>query len=149
MQTNFGTVSRAAFGKLLGDGVERKWGFPSEFIPSWTELNWMHGEFGLLPRGKRAATVGRYPGFFFFLCAVCSGFRNPPNADMDYRILNVRTWSCVCVRIHRAIGQHWLRLSTDILTRKSCQNFVYCAADGVQSYDLWFSSRCSTKWATP
>ena len=35
-----GTVSRATLWKLLRDGVERIWAFPSAHIPSWTELNW-------------------------------------------------------------------------------------------------------------
>ena len=38
-QTNTGTVSKATLGKLLRDGVERKWAFPSAYMPSWTELN--------------------------------------------------------------------------------------------------------------
>ena len=33
-QTNIGTVSKATLGKLLRDGVERIWAFPSEEIPS-------------------------------------------------------------------------------------------------------------------
>ena len=35
-----GTVSKATLGKLLRDGVERIWAFPSAWIPSWIELNW-------------------------------------------------------------------------------------------------------------
>ena len=33
-QTNIGTVSKAALGKLLRDGVERIWAFPSAYIQS-------------------------------------------------------------------------------------------------------------------
>ena len=33
-QTNIGTVSRATLGKLLRDGVESIWAFPSVLIPS-------------------------------------------------------------------------------------------------------------------
>ena len=33
-QTNIGTVSRATLGKLLRDGVESRWAFPSAYIPS-------------------------------------------------------------------------------------------------------------------
>ena len=36
-------------------------------------------------------------------CWVFSCFRIPPNCDMDYRIFNVRTWSCLCVRIHMVV----------------------------------------------
>ena len=38
-QMNIGTVSKATLGKLLIDGVERIWAFPSAEMPSWTELN--------------------------------------------------------------------------------------------------------------
>ena len=38
-QTNIGTVSKATLGKLLRDGVERIWAFPSAKIPPRTELN--------------------------------------------------------------------------------------------------------------
>ena len=33
-QTNIGTVSRATLGRLLRDGAERIWGFPSATMPS-------------------------------------------------------------------------------------------------------------------
>ena len=36
-QTNIGTVSRATLGRLLGDGVESVWAFPSPVMPSWAE----------------------------------------------------------------------------------------------------------------
>ena len=36
----FWTGSKATFRKLLRDGVERIWAFPSASILSWTELNW-------------------------------------------------------------------------------------------------------------
>ena len=36
-QTNIGTVSRAVLGRLLGDGAERVWAFPSATMPSWAE----------------------------------------------------------------------------------------------------------------
>ena len=36
-QTN---ISKAKLGKLLRDGVERIWAFPSAQIPSSAELNW-------------------------------------------------------------------------------------------------------------
>ena len=42
-QTNIGTVSRAALGRLLRDGAERAWAFPSATMPSWAETerwNW-------------------------------------------------------------------------------------------------------------
>ena len=39
-QMNIGTISKATLRKLLRDGVERLWAFPSAQIPSWTELNW-------------------------------------------------------------------------------------------------------------
>ena len=36
-RTNNGTVSRAALGRLLRDGAERTWPFPSATMPSWAE----------------------------------------------------------------------------------------------------------------
>ena len=43
--------------------------------------------------------------FFFTACWVFSCFRNPPNHYVvDYRIINVRTWSLMCVRIHTGVG---------------------------------------------
>ena len=33
----FGTVSRATLGRLLRDGAERAWAFPSATMPSWAE----------------------------------------------------------------------------------------------------------------
>ena len=36
-QTNIGTVSRATLGRLLRDGAERVWAFPSTTMPSWAE----------------------------------------------------------------------------------------------------------------
>ena len=36
-QTNIGTVSRATLGRLLRDGAERVWAFPSATMPSWAE----------------------------------------------------------------------------------------------------------------
>ena len=39
--------------------------------------------------GKPAATESRYPTFG--ACWVLQSFHNPPNSEMDYRVLNVRT----------------------------------------------------------
>ena len=36
-QTDIGTVSRATLGRLLRDGAERVWAFPSATMPSWAE----------------------------------------------------------------------------------------------------------------
>ena len=36
-QTNIGTVSRTTLGRLLRDGAERVWAFPSATMPSWAE----------------------------------------------------------------------------------------------------------------
>ena len=36
-QTNIGTVSRPIFGRLLRDGAERVWAFPSATMPSGAE----------------------------------------------------------------------------------------------------------------
>ena len=36
-QANTGTVSRATLGRLLRDGAERVWAFPSAMMPSWAE----------------------------------------------------------------------------------------------------------------
>ena len=45
-QTNIGTVSKATLGKLVRDGVERIWAFPSAQIPSRTERNNCTGGYG-------------------------------------------------------------------------------------------------------
>ena len=42
-QTNIGTISKAMLGKLLRDGVERIWAFPSTQRPSWTDLIIFYG----------------------------------------------------------------------------------------------------------
>ena len=39
-QTNIGTDSKSTLGKLLREGVERVWAFPSAWILCWTEQNW-------------------------------------------------------------------------------------------------------------
>ena len=39
-------------------------------------------------------------------CWVFSCFRSPPNSDMDYIIVNVRTWSFLCARIHTGGWAH-------------------------------------------
>ena len=38
-QTNIGTVSRATLGRLLSDGAEHVWAFPSATMPSWAETD--------------------------------------------------------------------------------------------------------------
>ena len=89
----------------------------------------MQGEFGLLSPGKRAAIVRRYPVcLVFFLCAVFSCFRNPPNSDMNYRICIVHTF--LCVRIYTGVGH----------TNESAQHFdskrlthLSCAPGGIRT----------------
>ena len=53
---------------------------------------------GCHPRGKPAATEWRSPTYS--ACWVSERFHNPPNSDMDYGILNVRTDinACDCTR---------------------------------------------------
>ena len=57
------------------------------------------GKSGRFPRGKPAATESRYPTYG--ACSVFECFHNPPNSDMDYRILNVHTGvnACDCTRV--------------------------------------------------
>ena len=89
------------------------------------------GNSGCFPRGKRAATVRRYPVFGLFSpCAVFSCFRNPPNSDMEYRIINMRTF--LCVRIHTGEGAHRQLVSTIFELGKILIN-VYCAPDGIRT----------------
>ena len=38
-QTNIGTVSRVTLGRLLRDGAERAWAFPSATTPSWANID--------------------------------------------------------------------------------------------------------------
>ena len=47
------------------------------------------GNSGCLPGGKPGATESRYATYV--ACWVFPCFHNPPNSDMDYGILNVRT----------------------------------------------------------
>ena len=58
--------------------------------------------------------------------------------DMEYRIVNVRTWSFICMCIHTGLGH------TD---SESAQPFwlgktqsCFCAPDGIWTLDLWNSS---------
>ena len=57
------------------------------------------------PRGKRAAIVRCYPGFFP-LCAVILCFRNPPNSDMDCRIFNLII--LMCAYTHGGWAHRWV-----------------------------------------
>ena len=66
---------------------------------------------------------------------VCSCFRDPPNSDMDYRIINVRAWSFVCTRgLGTPTAHHFWLGKTSV--------FLSCAheAGGVQTSGLWISS---------
>ena len=56
-----------------------------------------------------------YPVRIKSACWVFSWFYNTPNSEMDYRILNVHTWSFLCVHIHTGVyhadsesAQHFL-----------------------------------------
>ena len=57
-----------------------------------------HGKFGLLSRGKPAATESRY--LTYCACRMYKCFHNPPNSDIDYGIFNVRTDvnACDCTK---------------------------------------------------
>ena len=63
-------------------------------LPSLTSACWVR-----LQQPPRAALPSLTRACWVFSC-----FRNPPNSDMDYRILNVRTESFLCVRIHTGVG---------------------------------------------
>ena len=66
-------------------------------------------------------------------------FRNPPNYDVDYRILNVRTWSFLCVCIHTEGWAHRQRVSTTFWLGKTL-TILSCAPDGVRTAAFWISS---------
>ena len=61
------------------------------------------GNSGCYPRGKPAATESRYPTYG--ACCVFLCFHNPPNADMDNGIFNVRTGLNACDRT-RGVYRH-------------------------------------------
>ena len=106
----------------------------------------MHGKFRLVSTGKASSHSTALPSLFF-LCAVFSCFRNPPNSDIDYRIFDVRTRSFLCVSIHTGVG-HTDNESTQHFDSEKLTNF-YWAPDGDRTSGLWISSRCCTNWATP
>ena len=85
---------------------------------------------GCFPRGKRAAMLRRYP--VFFLCAVFSCFRNPPNSNIDYRIFNVRTFLCVRI-IHTRVG-HTDNESAQHFDSENSHNFCLCSG---RDSNLW------------
>ena len=93
--------------------------------------NAMHENSGCVPRGKRAAIVRRYPfvWVFFPLCAVFSCFRNPSNSDMDYRIINARTF--LCVRIHTGLGH--ADESAQLFFDSEKLTIFVCARDGIRT----------------
>ena len=62
-QTNIGTVSRATLGRLLRDGAERVWAFPSATMPSWAETE--TGGKGVRGGGEGGGSVGVWSGFSF------------------------------------------------------------------------------------
>ena len=64
-------------------------------------------------------------------------FRNPPNFDTDYRIFNVRTWSFLCVRLHR-VGHTDNDSAQHSLLGKTF-TIISCAPDGVLIWGLWIS----------
>ena len=86
----------------------------------------MHGKFGLLSLGKASSHSTALPSCCFFLCAVFSCFRNPPNSDMDYRIFTVRTF--LCMRTHTGVGH------TDNESAQHFSTLTYfsCALDGIR-----------------
>ena len=64
------------------------------FSENLGRLNWVR-----LQQAARAALPSSTSAYWVFSCV-----HNPPNSDTDYRILNVLTWSFVCVRIHTGVG---------------------------------------------
>ena len=63
------------------------------------------GNSSRFPQGKPAATESSYPTLICYYKVHAGSFRvcfhNPPNSDMDCRIVNVRirTWSFLCVGV--------------------------------------------------
>ena len=88
----------------------------------------MHRKFRLLSPGKASSHSTELPRFFFLFSVWC--FCNPPNFDMDYRILNVHTF--LCMRIHTGVGHIRQRASTTFWLGKTFTNFS-CALDGIRT----------------
>ena len=96
----------------------------------------VHGKFGLLSLGKASIHKTALPScwwFLFFLCAVFSCFRNPPNSDWNTGSLTCRVRSYACVYTRRGWGtptasQH------NILTRKNSHKFFLCSG---RDSNLW------------
>ena len=81
----------------------------------------------------------------FSTCSVCSCFRNPPNSDMNYRILNVRTWSFLYTR---GLGtptdsQH------NIFNSEKTHKFSLCSWRGSNLGSWNLRVRRSNHWGTP
>ena len=103
----------------------------------------MHGKFGLLSSGKRAAIVRRYS---FFPCV--QRFRVSiihRTLTMDYGIFNVRTF--LCVRMHTGLGQ---------IDNESAQHFdseklhivLVCSGRDWNLESIGSRGQRSTNWAT-
>ena len=85
----------------------------------------------------RAALPSPTSACWVFLC-----FRNPPYSDIHFRILNMRTWSFLCVRIHTGVGstQHFL-------TRGKSSFSFTCAPGGIRTLVMEWGVGRSTNWA--
>ena len=88
------------------------------------------GKFGLPYLDKDTAAARAALASPTSACWVFSCFRNPPNSDMNYRIVNVRTLSFLCVPIHSGV-EHTDKESAHtgvyILTRKNYHKFFLCS----------------------
>ena len=71
------------------------------------------GNSGWFPPGKASSHSTALPRVFF-LRAVFSCFHNSPNTDMDYMILNVRTYVLTLMRAytHRGLDTPTMKVST-------------------------------------
>ena len=73
---------------------------------------------------------------FFSACWVFSCFRNPPNSDMDYRFLIMRTWWFLCVCVHTGV---WHTDSEWVCTTFFLEKLTIfsSASDRIRTFILW------------
>ena len=101
------------------------------FLSVYTLLSY-HGKFGSFSSRKANCNGAALPNPNSLLsaCWFFSCFHNPPNSDVDYRIVNVPTWSFLCMRVHTGTAwAHRQRVSTTFFDMEKLSQFFSCASD--------------------
>ena len=120
-QTNIGTVSRATLGRLLRDGAERVWAFPSATMPSWAEtetetenanlcsLPWIQVANFILKRTIFCSTyhqqqLSRLPTT---MSTLKHGYSNPGNGCCSLVATSILLFHPVAVYWHQSQRSHY------------------------------------------